>query len=88
MPTHAGLYLGEESTRKLLRADLSGLSIYQPGKKPGQGESPCFLGFWACFLEIALGADAAVIYILYSMYICALLLVVFTEEMPVCTPGR
>jgi hypothetical protein len=88
MPTHAGLHLGEESTRNLASGGLSGLSIYQPGKKPGQGEFPCFLGFYACFLEIIFEACAVSVYILSYIRWLQLLVVVFTEEMPDCTVGR
>jgi len=51
-------FLGEETHYKAACSELSGLSIYQPCWKPGQGESPCFLGFYAYFLEMAFGIDA------------------------------
>jgi hypothetical protein len=45
-------------TQTWSRKNLSGLSIYQPGKTRGQGKSPRFLGFHGGFLEITLGTVA------------------------------
>jgi hypothetical protein len=81
-------FLGEETHYKAACSELSGLSIYQPSWKPGQGEFPCFLGFYACFLEMAFGVDAEVVYILYDWLSTALLAVVFTGQIPDRTPGR
>jgi hypothetical protein len=81
-------YLGEESTRKLASGELSGLSIYQPGRKPGQGEFPRFFGFCACFLEVTFGADATSVYILCIFLLLILLLVVLAERMLGGTGGR
>jgi hypothetical protein len=69
-------------------SELSGLSIYQPRKNPGQGECPCFLGFWACFLESVFGEDADNVYIWYFVLVLTLLGAVFTEEVRCSTPGR
>jgi len=73
-------YLGEEPTRKPASGELSGLSIYQPGEKPGQGEFPCFLGFCAGFLEITFGENAYNVYMLWLYSLLNLFLVVFTEQ--------
>jgi hypothetical protein len=55
-------FIGRRIHQKTVSSELSGLSIYQPGKKSGQGEFPCFLGFYACFVERAFDAGVEVAY--------------------------
>jgi hypothetical protein len=81
-------YLGEETHYKAACSELSGLSIYQPRGRPGQGEFPCFLGFCACFLEFSFELDADCVYILYVCGMLCVLVVVFTEQVLQGTPGR
>jgi hypothetical protein len=87
MPTHAGLF-GRRTHYKAACSELSGLSIYQPGEKPGQGEFPCFFGFCACFLESNLETDALLVYVLRFTAVVCLLVVVLAERMLDDTLGR
>lgn len=61
-----------------LRADLSGLSIYQPANKRGQAKVPRLLGFCAGFLEITMGAIAGMFYMSYSSGAALLVIAMFT----------
>jgi hypothetical protein len=79
MPTAAGHRWEENPLENRLQANLSGLSIYQPGNKRGQVEVPRFPGFYACFLEITFSAVAQVPKILWFWYSRSGLVVVLTS---------
>jgi hypothetical protein len=87
MPTHAGLF-GRRTHYKAACSELSGLSIYQPCGKPGQGEFPRFFGFYACFLEMTFVEDAVVVYMLWYLRVFSLLVAVLVELVLKGTPGR
>jgi hypothetical protein len=63
------------------------MSISQGVEKSGRGEYACFVGFWGCFLEIALAAVADGVNLLCFSMAASLLVVVFAEQVPHGTWG-
>jgi hypothetical protein len=63
------------------------MSISQGVKKSGRGEYACFVGFWGCFLEIALAAVADGVNLLCFCAVINLLVVVLPEQVPHGTWG-
>jgi hypothetical protein len=69
-------------------SELSEPSISQGVEKSGKGESACFVGFCACFLEMDFAAIAEDINILRFCFLLNLLVVVFPKQAPRVTSGR
>jgi hypothetical protein len=80
MPTLQDVHWEKNPLTTPLRANLSGLSIYQPGLRRGQGEYPCFAGVYACFLEMLFGVVAKAVNLLWNCRIWCGYMVVLLQK--------